>query len=403
MSRYKLLTLISLVLLISVPAGVARAQEEIVSVGTAVISDSVHGAPVVLSGTITYNLSVPLPAAGIAYEGWLVTDDGSEKLSTGVMTVESDGSVHHHFTSPDGRNLIHSYDRVLITEEPVPDPDPGPSGVVLYGHAIPRAGMAHIRHLLTNWPSGTSKGILTNLKEQLDVAVTHAELARASADQDDLDGVRQHIEHVINAIEGEEGPNFGDLNGDGLVQDFGDGVGVLKHAQDRQHGPFAAGAASGDDVIVAGAALVDITGKNAEDWATLARDVALNDVLPAGDITAMKISLGPGFAGSVIESLKAARRGFDSDGDGTIESIEGEGGADQAYVEAQRMATYTLLPGPPSAPTAATGASALGLGLPSVGDPSVPVLAQMALIASLVLLGAGGGILIWGRRFRKNT
>ena len=555
MSRSKLLTILALILLVAVPAALAQAQEEEKTFGTAVIWDDQS-----LSDAITYSLTdIPQPQAGTAYEGWLVSDDGSVKLSTGFMTVAADGSVSHTLKSAEavlialdemnesgqsgravltalgsqtqvevtigggtfeselkhihsgqcgdtlggvvhgltnivggksttivdatlaslrngdfavnlhkkgepgvytacgnipteaesitialneqndtgesgwatltskgaqtvvvltvgpgkieseldhihsgqcgdtlggvvhgltdiaggasmttvdatlaslrngdfavnlhkkgapavytacgnipagasfytGENLIDTYDKVVITEEPVPDSDPGPSAVVLYSHQIPSGGIGHIRHLLTNWPPGADKGILTNLKEQLDVAIRHANLAKNS---DTLDGVIQHTHHVINILEGENGPNY-----DISFGDPGDGVGAINHAIDRKHGPFAAGAAADDAVITAGAALVDITGKNAEDRATKARDIALDQVLTASTAGIAKIFLGPG-GNTVVSELEAARNGFDTGGDGTIESIAGEGGAKQAYVEAQKMATYTLKAGPP--------------------------------------------------------
>ena len=407
MLKGKILILLGLLLLMALPAGVAQAQEPVlisaeISVGTAIIWDDAA-----LSDAITFSMS-GIPAAGEnqVYEGWLVSDSGSRKFSTGVMAVTLPvtdgvvadlGSVNYSFDSSStgytGENLVHNFDKVVVTVEPVPDTDPGPSDVVAYSHLIPGAasgGMFHIRHLLTNWPPGASNGILTNLKEQLDVALLHANL---SADSTDLAGIRGHLEHVINAIEGANGPNYGDLNGDGDIQDFGDGVGALAHAEDRKHGPFAVGAAADDTVIVAGAALVDTNGKNAEDWAALARDQALA-ALGTDNIVLARLLLGPG-AYTVISSLDAARNGFDADGDGTIESIVREGGAQQAYVEAQGMATYTLVAGglparqPDAGPT---------IGLPSAGDTSVVGLAQLALVASIVLLSAGGLLLVRGRR-----
>jgi hypothetical protein len=243
---------------------------------------------------------------------------------------------------------------------------------------------------------------------------------------------------------------------------------VLAHAGDRKHGTFAAGAAPDDVVVAAHAALVDVNGMNAEDWAIEARDVALK-ALGTTDIALAKIYLGPG-GGTVISTLGAARNGFDTDQDGTIESIAGEGGAEQAYREAQLMATYSLVPGaPPPPPTPTPTATPLPTatatpvpptatavpptatavpptatavpptatavpptptatpvpptatpiplptptstplpqpagptgGLPSVGDDSVPVVAQLALLAAALLLGVGGALMIRGRRARK--
>ena len=383
--------LLGVLLLMAVPAAVVQADDHaLASIGTAVISDSAHDSAVATNGTISYILTgLTPPPADKALEGWLISDDGSVKLSTGIIEVADDGSVHQHYTSPTGEDLIAGYDKVVITEEPVPDSDPGPSDVALYSHAIPSGAMTHIRHLLVIWPPpDATKGILTHLKDQLDVAIVHANLAKNSTD---LDTVKLHTHHVINILEGMEGANY-----DASFGDPGDGFGALNHAADRKHGPFAASAATGDAVVVAGAALVDTTGKNAEDWATLARDTAVNSVLTATTMTLAQVFIGPG-ANSIISNLEAARNGFDTDADGAIESIAGEGGAAQAYVEAQKMATYTLTAGPP--PTVVVPP----VDTPGVGDPSIPRLAKLALIAGLVLLAGGSALLVRSRRLRARA
>jgi len=269
--------------------------------------------------------------------------------------------------------------------------------------------MTHIRHLLTNGPPGESKGILTNLKEQLDAAILHANLAKSEADAGNVAGLRQHIEHVINIIEGADGPNFGDLDGNGSTQNSGDGVGVLTHAANRKHGSFAAAAAPDYPVVVSEAEHVDAAGANVESRAISARDIALGSVLNA-DLVLAKIFLGPGYR-TVISELETARNGF-LDGDG----ITIEDGAEQAYLHGQEMATYTLVAGPPPVvevevevvvevvevvEVEAPAPIRPGVGLPSVGDPTVRLLAPIALVASLLLLGFGGALLVRGRRSRS--
>ena len=308
-----------------------------------------------------------------------------------------------------GENLIDTYNKFVITQEPVPDTDPSPAdGPPVFSHAIPLEGMAHIRHLLTDWPSGSGVGILQNLKTQLDVAIRHAQLAASS---DTLETIQLHAHHVLNIIEGEGGPNF-----DASFGNPGDGIGVLAHAQDSKHGPFAANAAPDDAVIGEHAALVEIDGMNAETRALEALDFALK-ALDTTNIQLAKIFLGQDGTVGVIGSLQAARNGFDSDGDGAIENIVGEGGAVQAYVEAQLMATYTLAPGPPAqvdptptpeptatpVPPASTAPQPTAPGLPGVGDESVPIVAQLALLAAVVLLGAGGIFMARGRRSKQNV
>ena len=438
-----------------------------VQTGTAIIWDDLA-----LSDAITYSLTGLTPlGTDMAYEGWLVSDDGQEKVSTGVMAAQDDGTLSHTFDSNSdgytGANLIAGYSKVVITDEPVPDDDPeNPSAVIVSVHTIPSGAMAHIRHLLSSWPSGADKGILTNLKEQLAVALDHANLAKSTAD---IDGKKTHAKHVINILEGAAGANFDATAGLPLGAD---GVGALNHAPDRKHAGFAASGAPDDQLIATHAALVEVDAKNAEDWAKVARDQALAVVATTNLILA-DVLLGPGVA-TVISSLEAAVNGYDSDQDGAIESIVGEGGAAQAYVEAQLMATYTLAPPaeevlqlqatptpratprpptpmptatatpvpptptatprPTATPTAVPTATPTpeptatplpptptprprptatavatptpmgpGIGLPSVGDTSVPALAQVALIAALVLLAGGGALIFAGRRSRKSA
>jgi hypothetical protein len=356
------------------------------------------------------------PAQGTAYEGWLVSDDGEAEMSVGIMTVAIDGSISHTFGSASegytGENLIAGFNTFVITVESVPDDDPGSSSNVAFGYSVPLDGIAHIRHLLSDWPSGSGVGIMTNLKAQLDIAIQHAELAAAS---DTIEDVRNHMHHVINVIEGAEGANY-----DASLSDPGDGIGVIVHAQDSKHGPFAATAFPDDTVIGEHALLVEASGANVENWANKARDIALN-VIGTSNLQLAKIFVGPG-GETVVSTLIAAKNGFDADGDGTVGSGAGEGGANQAYVEAQLMGTYTLSPGTPvqvvptptpeptaeptpeptPEPVVASVPQPTAPGLPGVGDDSVPIAAQLALLAAVVLLGTGGIFMVRGRRSKKS-
>jgi len=425
MIRPKLLLFFGLALLL---VGLVQIRDVSVSAaaagtGTAVISDGQA-----LSDSITYTMvGVTVPASGVAYEGWLVSNDDSTNLSTGVITVGSDGSISHTYTSPTGANLIELYHAVIITEEPVPDTDAGSSGVVLFSHQIPANGLTHIRHLLVDAtePEANTSGAITNLKSQLDVGIARANLAK---DSTTLADVKNYLEHVVNVVEGSGGTNFGDLDGDGVTENPGDGYGTSPHAKNVQsHATLAASAAASDTVIVASAGLVETAGKNTETWSNAARDAAIKG-LAATTVDAAKVFVGPG-ADTVISNLDAARNGFDADADGTVELITGEAGAKQAYVEGQKTATYTLAIGP--LPTAAVVAAATPVpapaatpvpapaatpvpapvpapetvyvnlgGLPNVGDSSVTWLAQLALILGLTLVLAGGTLLYAGRRSR---
>ena len=389
MSRSKLIIIPALLFLLAVPVGVAMGQEgtpiSAGASGTVIIWDDLA-----LGDAITLSITgVTPPEAGTVYEGWLVSDDGSVKKSTGILTVADDGTVNHTFYS--GENLIDTYNKVVITVEPIPDNDPGPSTVVLAIHEIPLPAMAHIRHLLTDWKIPAGSGILTNLKTQLALALLHSRLADNSTT---LAGVRQHIEHVVNIIEGPTGANFGDLDGNGSVQNPGDGVGALVHAADRKHAGFASAAAADDTVIADHAAKVMEYGGNAETWAIQARDEALRALTQSNVLFAKLVLSG------TIGLLDSALHG---------NANTGEGGADQAYVEGQLMATYTLMPGAPPpkqeltptpVPTPTPTPTPEVKPPDSVGETSIPAAAQMALALAALLLVSGGLLVLNGRRSR---
>jgi hypothetical protein len=379
MSRSRLFILAALVLLMAAPSGAVFAQEEeAVAMGTAVIYDDLN-----LSDAITYAMTnVTLPEDGKSLVGWLIDDRDGTKFSTGPMTVDEDGTLGHTFDSTHprytGANLIHTYNRVVITLEES-DVDQ-PAGSAVFEDAIEGGVITHVRHLVTNWPEGSVAGILTNLKNQIQVAIDHANLVSQSVT---LAQIQSHTRHVINIIEGTDGPNFDESAGNP-----GDGLGVLLHAGDRSHAALAAAGLAADDLVAVQAELVEITGMNAETSAIAARDGALQ-VLAQNDRDLAKILIGP-----VLGYLEQALNGRDADADGIVASIEGEGAVVNAYIEAQRMATYTFEAGATTAPAPPPEE-------PSVGDATVPMLARIALIASVLLLGMGGLVLVG--RFRRLT
>ena len=403
MTKLKLGIFLAVVSLAALPVALAQAQTPDTEV-TAVIGDDQA-----LSDAITYTITnIPDPSAGTEYVGWLISDDGSIKLSTGPMTVDG-GNIDHTFDSTSKRysgfNLIHLFNKVAITEEAAgTDPD-GPGGPVVFHHEIAPEAMVHIRNLLSSSPDGTEGGILNQLKGQLDIAIAHAALA---GDADELDHIKGHVQHVINVIEGSGGPNYDASGGDP-----GDSMGILKHIQDsRDQAQMAVAAAPDDGAIAGAAALVEATSANTDDWVNR----AVTESLRLQDHEEKRLARL--VLASVAGLLNSSRNGLDENIDGMIASIAGEGATAQTYVGAQRMATYTLISGPfPVPPTPTPSATptpteipstptpeptpVIGLFpvvLPIVGDPWVAVVAKLALIAGLMLLISGGLVVARTRR-----
>ncbi len=354
MSRYKILPLILVVGLLSLLIPLTIALADGGGTVSTVDSDGNNN-----SNQINIELTgLRVLGADQAYEGWLVSVDGSRKESTGILTPDGDGNVSSTFSLPDGENRFADFDKFVLTIEPVPDADAGPSADVELIHITPAEAFLHIGHLTYSWAGnpaytsgfheGTPKGITVGLREQTNTALAHSRLSVGSAD---LAGVQAHACHVVNIVEGTEGANF-----DATCGNPGDGFGVLNYAADTKHAGFAASAVPDDTVIGENSNRVAAAAAEVTAWAGLARDQALL-AIGSNDIDAAKLFVSNAEA-RLISSLNSANT---------------------AYTAAQDMGMHTLAAPPPAAP-------------PDTGDPIVPNLALGVLIAGAILLMGGAYI-----------
>ena len=276
--------------------------------------------------------------------------------------------------TPTGENLFADFDKFVVTIEPIPDLDSGPSAVVAYIHAIPAGGILHIRHLLfslggnppysTGFHAGTPKGLAVGLREQTDVALTHARLSLTSTT---LADVQAHACHVINIVEGTG--DKGGTNFDSSCGNPGDDFGVLNYSADTAlHAGLADSAAAADPVIAANSPKVIASADLVTTWATDARDLALL-AKGSNDVDAAKL-----FIGNARDRLVSA-----------LDAAKG------AYVAAQDMGTYTLAV--PAGPVVTDPKP------PPTGDPHLPNIALAALLTGAFLLISGAFIYRRSRRY----
>lgn len=339
MSMSKLLITLGLILLMTTPIAVAHADSYSGS-GTAVVSDA--GA---MSNKVTYSLSgVTVLGSESAYEGWLVNSASDEKMSTGVMKPLPDGSLNHVWTSPDGANLLEMYDTAIVTVEPVPDDDPAPSGVIAYSDTVGGGAMDHIRGLIVG-----NDSTINMLQSQIGMAMAKVWQAQSA---DSIDGVKAATEEVVAII------------------DADDGIMALAAAA----GETAATAMDtpGEANVSMYAKQVMAASDNVQAWAAAAKEDAAA-VTAQEDIEVAKTLLNV-----VNGKFSAAMNGVE---------VSNMGGASDAYVSAQKMATFTL-------PAPADGAVAT----PVTGDAYVPMAMQVMLFAALMLLIGGGAMLYRERR-----
>ena len=368
MFRTKTLAILALMLFTLVtPVMATHADDEAESVGTASVQDDQAS-----SDSIAISLTgIPKASDGTSYNAYLESGDGSNTLNLGTGSVElpvvhgviqGTGSLEITYDSSsagyDGSNLLSSFSRVKITEEP--------SGKVVYSDALPGGAVSEIKSLLDD---------VVALNSAIDTAISSANSASTASD---TAGINDEINLVISAVD-----NIVDLSGQ-----------INAHA-------IAAGEAGPDESGIAdNVSGIEAITSNISAWSSSAKKTAEEDILPQNSSAVAQI-----FVSNVINQLSAARNGWDADNSGVIDATTGEGGGAQAYAVGQSMASFTLtasdLPdaeetsGESTEPveTTASGHVLGSLGLPSVGEK---ILSNLMAISALfgVLFVAGGATLI---------
>ncbi len=348
MAKSKLLVFFALILLFSVPAGLAQAANGDGVKGTAAVSDGNT-----LGDVLTVTLEdVSLPAEGSYLVAWLISDDGSVKTNVGAITVALDGSANHTYVSSAGDNLLASYGGFAITVESAPDASAPSMEIPLIGYLAGEENLGLARMLVVESDDDPSAGSVAKLRSQVMAALQAAEKARMADSAADLNSYTQMAIDIIDADDG-----------------------VLALAE----------SASMTVAEYEGAGGVGTAVNNVSDWATEAKASA-QTAMSAPDLQVAKSVLS-----SVTGQLGSALSGV---------SATGLGGANQAYVAGQGLATFSVEtprppvevvepPPPPPEP-------------PVVGEPAIPMMAQMAMIAAIVLLVSGSAVVatqaIRGRR-----
>lgn len=349
--------------------------------GTATVSDdkaATDKIAVAMSG-------VSAPAPGTAYEGWVVSDNDSVKTSTGILRVSSGGVVNASYTSPTGENLFGRYNKFVVTVEPSPDRDPAPSGVIAYKDELPSGVILHIRHLLSKWDSAPNQtGLAVGTRSQSWLVRTHAGFLIAEARAGNLAGVKSHAEHLVNMIEGAKGPHYGDVNKNGRVENPGDGYGLLVYAELASvHAGLAAASPGASATTKLHSTHVIASTESIRAWTPRIRDIALQIAV------ASSVNEAIPFVDELDLLGNATYSGVDANGNGRIELIKGEAGAEITYVHSQLMGIYNLAGDGTPPPAVVPGA------LPLTGDDVLP-LAALLVVAGLAAIALG-------RRFQQHA
>lgn len=319
---------------------------------------------------------------GNSYAAWLATKDNS--LPLGALTTGENDTVSLTFASPAQQNLLGSYEQIFITTGPLADATSKP-GTVALGGSLPGQALISIRQILVSADATADKiGFALGLRQESDELLRHAQFLRDAYDAGDFALERVHGEHIVNIIRGSEAR---DANGDGKIQNPGDGYELLANGQQDGYikgmvdqAKLAAAAPDATDAIKLHAGHVQITGENTRQRVDQIRALA-EQVVAATDLAATGQNVL-----AILTLAEQTIQGVDVNLDEQVGPIPGEGGVITAYQHSQLMASVPLTaqntavvvptPAPVAvAPTAAPAAEA-GSPAPAPAAPAPPPAAK---------------------------
>ncbi len=268
--------------------------------------------------------ALPPAPAGLTYLVWFSNTQGDwEKAGAAA------GGQPFTFVDPSGRNLLERVTGVSVSlEESAAAATLTAPNHIWYANTIPTAIQSDVRLLVVSAPdTPTNTPYDPGLKAQAEVALAHAQLALDAFNAADLAGGQNHIEHVWNILLGNADPEYGDLNGDGSVQNPGDGFGIW---------PYAVKAAEVVDRMAETPGLSEAHRQAAVNLGVCVRNVSTTwgpevktlagQIMAAADVTTAHAA-----AQVLVISLNNLLYGLDIDANGSIDAIPNECGAERAY------------------------------------------------------------------------
>ncbi|VAW33734.1 hypothetical protein MNBD_CHLOROFLEXI01-1978 [hydrothermal vent metagenome] len=287
-------------------------------------SDSVA---VLLSG-------IAAPESSMTLEAWLMDSQTGAIFPLGQVAPDANGRLSLQFSDPDGRNLLGLYDGFQITQEPQFDDDPTPGTAVYSGQQVPEA-LSQIRTItVVSGDVPTAYGLGARL--QTEELLRHVEFIQIANDLLSIADAQRHAEHVVNLLEGEQGEQFGDLDGAHGIQNPGDGFGIIPYVTLMQEtAVLAANAPDATNAIQIHSSHVVLATDNARLWAEQIREAALNIL---GSSTVGEIDT---YVQTINQLGSLLLNGADSNNDGAI--APAEGGVFAAYQHTQYMAAIPII------------------------------------------------------------
>jgi serine/threonine protein kinase len=297
--------------------------------------------------------SMPLPSEGSQYEVWLLQDDGEQRISIGIIAFDAENRGSLSFVDSGGRNLIGTYSALEITIEPN-DSNPNPSNNIAFSVRLPQGGLTHVRHLLFSFGAtpnqiGFVRGLDANTRLLTDLST---QMLTAFETGNEAEMLLQ-AERMLNLVVGNQSvPDYKDWNGNGAIDDPGDGYGLLQNGE--QLGYIQGAFAHADLAITSPDATqnmlihgehVKACALNVSDWTAQLRTqlIAISEAPASPEREAL--------IRQAVAMVNQIRTGVDVNGNENIEPITGEGGAITAYEHSYYMADMLIPPSTSQTPT----------------------------------------------------
>jgi len=317
---------------------------------------------------ITLSLNnVEFPEDGTHYEGWLVSNDGEfRKIGAVILNVAGIGQAV--LIDPDQQNLFQNFNQVIVTQETDGVEVNQPAGKVVYSSIYPPEALIPARNLFAPYDTLPLKdpliqGLWYYSGSWISISINGEKsenivgLRQAYENKDEAT-LRIRTEEIINQIVGSQSDQFLDHNNDGSIDNTpgeiaSDGYGSLPNGTQNGYiqetmlqAKRISDAIDSTPNIRDNSAKLQICVKNMEGRLKLILQSALK---------LNQTSFGPEME-PIITNLETLSKGLmdgnDTDGNGLIEAVSGECGADGAYEYAYLMADILLYPGedriPPS-------------------------------------------------------
>jgi hypothetical protein len=218
---------------------------------------------------------------------------------------------------------------------------------------LPESGLTHVRHVLYSFSStpnqiGFIRGLDANTRLVADLS---AQMLTAFETGNDAEMSLQ-AERILSLIVGNKSADYRDWNGNGVVDDPGDGYGLLLN-QDQlgyiqgtiTHADLALTSPDATPNMLTHGEHVKISATNVGDWTAQLRTLL---------VSILENPSSPDRESLVRQAVALAnqmRSGLDVNGNEAIEPVPGEGGAITAYEHSYYMADMLIPPAGSQTPT----------------------------------------------------